>query len=337
MAQSIKPLNLPKLSAGFAELTNALTAAALPDAFPLGTTAAAPALATEPLRFTPALVVTFTVNGRVWEMAFSDTAFLKAHPLFSDPALQGTDPEGLPGDLKEALAQTLITPLLLAASQKLGLPVQCTDIAFHSTLKSDRVAGFALTLQSDPDKPLWVAFATESAESRDAVCSAVKAKMPGAPDAARAAGLPVTLRVLAGDLPLTLEEINSIKNGDVLLPQNAGLPLTKLTLAVQSGGRTWLCAPCSLNGQTATLEDSFAPVAEKPMQDTKTIEVTLTFELEERTVTLAELSNLKKGSVFTLTSDPQSPVRILANGKPLAQGRLVDVNGQLGVQVTSES
>lgn len=70
------------------------------------------------------------------------------------------------------------------------------------------------------------------------------------------------------------------------------------------------------------------------MQQTDSLEVRLVFELEERTITLGELSRLEPGYVFTLTADASAPVTITANGQAVAKGRLVDVNGAVGVQIT---
>ena len=71
------------------------------------------------------------------------------------------------------------------------------------------------------------------------------------------------------------------------------------------------------------------------MQRTDDIEVTLAFELERRTITVGELKSLEPGAVLRLTADPEAPVTIRANGAPIAKGRLVDLNGVIGVQLTA--
>ena len=64
------------------------------------------------------------------------------------------------------------------------------------------------------------------------------------------------------------------------------------------------------------------------------IDIRLSFELDRTTITLGELSSLAPGYVFTLGCDAQTPVTIRANGKAIARGRLVDMDGTLGVQIS---
>jgi type III secretion protein Q len=66
-----------------------------------------------------------------------------------------------------------------------------------------------------------------------------------------------------------------------------------------------------------------------------TLEVTVTFELDRRLMSVAEIAALAPGYTFTLPADPNAPVNIRANGKSLGTGRLVDVGGVLGVQLVS--
>lgn len=66
-----------------------------------------------------------------------------------------------------------------------------------------------------------------------------------------------------------------------------------------------------------------------------TLEIAVTFELERRLMSIAEITALTPGYTFTLTADPGGPVTLRANGKSLGTGRLVEVGGALGVQITS--
>ena len=59
----------------------------------------------------------------------------------------------------------------------------------------------------------------------------------------------------------------------------------------------------------------------------------LTFDLEERTIQMSDLESLSEGYTFSLSSPANAPVTIRANGKPIATGRLVDINGKLGVEI----
>ena len=63
------------------------------------------------------------------------------------------------------------------------------------------------------------------------------------------------------------------------------------------------------------------------------IDIRLSFELDRRIITVGDLESLTPGYTFTLNCDVMSPVTIRANGKAIARGRLVDLDGTLGVQI----
>ena len=69
--------------------------------------------------------------------------------------------------------------------------------------------------------------------------------------------------------------------------------------------------------------------------DTGELEVTLTFELERRLMTVRDVETLAPGYTFAFGGDALAPVTLYANGKSVGKGRLVDLNGTLGVQVVS--
>lgn len=69
--------------------------------------------------------------------------------------------------------------------------------------------------------------------------------------------------------------------------------------------------------------------------DISQIALTVHFCLEERTLTLAELQAVKPGYVFALEQDFLSPVKLVVNGKTVGSGKIVDINGTVGVQVVS--
>ena len=50
-------------------------------------------------------------------------------------------------------------------------------------------------------------------------------------------------------------------------------------------------------------------------------------------ITLAELRRLGPGSVMELPRSITEPVRISAQGRPVGQGELVDIEGMVGVKI----
>lgn len=68
--------------------------------------------------------------------------------------------------------------------------------------------------------------------------------------------------------------------------------------------------------------------------DTGALELVVSFELERRLMSVQDISALSPGYTFAMGSDPLSPVTVRVNGKAVGAGRLVDVQGVLGVQIT---
>ncbi len=85
----------------------------------------------------------------------------------------------------------------------------------------------------------------------------------------------------------------------------------------------------SENGET-TPENS----AESPLP-TAEIPFALDFSLGRQTMTLRQLEALSAGFTFRLASAPEAPVELRCGGSEIGRGRLVSIEGGLGVQVVS--
>lgn len=340
---SVRPLTLPALDRERARLGNALLGLALPARIPFGRGEAAVSLLTllstgaAALRAPVAMTLLLSVNGLRWRAALPNLDVLKAHPLFSEPELAETDPEALPKDLSAAVAETLATPLLASLASLLGVPVVLEDVldadpagaagAFGLELRTKLPEGaIAAQILLSPEQP-------ESVPALSALLAPLPARSAGAL-AARLSAVPFTLALVAGGVALSKGDYEALGAGDVLLP-DLWLPAKGAAqLTLLSGRKSLAAGVCRLEARAATLADPITPFPEKSMQQTDSLEVRLVFELEERTITLGELGRLEPGYVFTLTADASAPVTITANGQAVAKGRLVDVNGAVGVQIT---
>jgi type III secretion protein Q len=67
--------------------------------------------------------------------------------------------------------------------------------------------------------------------------------------------------------------------------------------------------------------------------DVGSIEVSLTFDLGTVRLSLRDLEAMKEGYTFTLERPNDEFVTIRANGHPIGRGRLVNVDGRVGVQI----
>lgn len=63
-------------------------------------------------------------------------------------------------------------------------------------------------------------------------------------------------------------------------------------------------------------------------------ETIVSFELERRVLNIGDIQAISEGYTFALGCDKDSPVTLRVNGKAIGSGRLVDMEGMLGVQVT---
>jgi type III secretion protein Q len=74
--------------------------------------------------------------------------------------------------------------------------------------------------------------------------------------------------------------------------------------------------------------------SEKTLDD---IQMRVSFDLGQRSMTLGELRQLSPGYVFELGRPVRSAVNIRANGKLIGEGELVDVDGQMAVSILNLS
>lgn len=63
------------------------------------------------------------------------------------------------------------------------------------------------------------------------------------------------------------------------------------------------------------------------------LNVLLTFETGQQSITFRELQTLKPGFIFQGNNPVDVPVDVKANGKTIGKGQLIDVGGRIGVQI----
>ena len=164
-------------------------------------------------------------------------------------------------------------------------------------------------------------------------------RLPDCPD--NLPDLPVHLDVRSLAADVTVAELDTARPGDVILAE--ALPADELLLvagerfawrARHDGTQLHIVSP-RLHAPAVGLErwlmtnefaaDDAAGLDELPVR--------LAFELGRIELPLAELALLGSGHVFELARDEAQPVDIVANGRRIGQGRIVDVAGSIGVQI----
>ncbi len=301
--------------------------------------------------------------GGVWRVELGDTDFIRRHPSIAEVPLW-TD---LPEAVRLAVLDLILTPFLEPLQRLMGDAATLDEATLEpGTTADDNPAAFAhLVLEfsdaGQDEAPVPLRVAIPDRESALLLCD----RLAGLPvrsaghGAEERPGLPITMCVDAGSMPISIQELSSLEQGDVLLPPDYPGAQGRIILrpCPPATGQTnppgnAASVLCTVNDTQATVVTAVTNPQEIPMTTTDPstttspaedqagldvggIDVELCFELERRTMTVADLAALVPGYTFTLGCDPLSPVWLRINGAVIGTGRLVDINGVLGVQVDS--
>lgn len=167
--------------------------------------------------------------------------------------------------------------------------------------------------------------------------------------------LTLALSFCIGTTRLTQQELKGLQHGDIIAIERWKSAGTGLTCHATTRGTPGIRLNACVLGAAITIEqiqgtavtsatptpdqhaqhaapgDDDNPAAALPLDS---LEVTTSFELERRTLTLAQLKALRPGFVLELDQPlNQGVIRILANGTLVGHGHLIAVGNKLGVRV----
>lgn len=269
----------------------------------------------------------------------------------------GGDPAELPDPLRLALCELAIESLTDTLERTFGHAVRIIGGA-------EDVAGgpHRVDLHMTPAGDAAAVQGVLYADARGlAVIADLAARLPETPpfDAAAVEDVSVPLRFVVGRTRLAASELRALDRRDVILLDDTTLiEADRLILSVPGIG--YLTA--RLDGTTLTIEDiartimsedTEAPAgapddaagaggdegeagAAEPLIDSlDDVEVQLTFDIGQHTLTLGQLRTLTAGAVFNLGRDPRSAVNIRANGRLVGTGELVRVDDHVGVRIAT--
>lgn len=162
------------------------------------------------------------------------------------------------------------------------------------------------------------------------------------------AAAPIELAITAGRAELDARTVASLEPGDVVVPDGCSLRVEDGVLSgrvrLESGRAAWLCTLAGdalemIHGELCA-PSSAAEVSVKSAEDDALLErmggtkVTLVVELARLTLPLAQLAALAPGEVLRADTPIGEPVVLRAGDQVIAEGELVDVDGELGVRIT---
>lgn len=312
--------------------------------------------------FTPACALNVTVDGAMWRLEFASSAVLRLHPA---GALVGDD-AALPEELRLALLELALGPVFASLGQFLDFSGPLTAATEQASDNAVFVCAVPLLLNL-PEENVPVRIQAPDRQAAGAVLD----RLQGLPLLRRPVDeLRLAVALEAGEARLTRRELRELKFEDIILPAAYPALQGELTLRLGSGAGI-RCAlkdglaeildimptlpledvtmtetlPDEVPQETALPEDPApetaapaapaAPAAQAEPLDLDNMEITVTFELERRLMSIAEIAALTPGYTFPLAVDPAAPVTLRAGGQAIGTGRLVDLNGTLGVQVTA--
>lgn len=155
--------------------------------------------------------------------------------------------------------------------------------------------------------------------------------------------LPVRLSMQIGQTTLSAAELASLAPGDAVLIEQVFLTENgELWLACDGWGLRVQCGPEALvvtrpftsEGITMPAEDNLASPDEEPL-GLNELPIRLTFDLGERTLTLGELRSLQVGQSLELGRALPSVVSLRVNGALIGTGEMVEIDGRLGVTIST--
>ncbi|GHU25957.1 hypothetical protein AGMMS50256_01850 [Betaproteobacteria bacterium] len=298
----------------------------------------------------PAAVFGIEAGGFLFRLEFATLDFLAAHE-----SLDGVDIGRLPGAVRQAVIRMLLQPFQEALENALKTPLAL--IPDGQTLPDALNPPFHFVFDfSVADGRKWAVGLRLRVASEEGARWLENRTLAALPQVWRnpARGeWPVAVALLAGGMRVPLGLLNDLAISDVLLPPQYPANDGQLFLAINattafrlavSGHEATIVDKTELffnEGKNAVNSDNGNPLraetaseAQKNLVDGAALEVTIHFELEKKLLPFSELESLCPGKTFRLGVEPLSPVTVTLNGQALARGRLVDLNGALGVQIT---
>jgi len=315
----------------------------------------------------PRADLAFEAKNELWQISFQKTRFMYELIERADSSGFFTDtaPESLPQEVLWAVVEAFMGESLgrleamVKSPVKIAAPVQpapldCFNIPFEIT--------YGEKMEKRTSAFFQIPFRQTSVDLLETVLAGFPLHDRGS-DAV--SGLKKSIFFQAGSVVLTVDEISTLEKGDVLIPdiwypkENAmGLSIPprrfmcdydKETLSV--GIRIKNGSGTELQGKTQSLVNQIEKLEKKKMtqedvivetdgvNEVKSLDLTLVFEIGRITMTIAEIGQLTQGEVIELPRRLEAgvPVDIKVNDQLIARGKIVGIGDGMGVQITQQA
>ena len=269
---------------------------------------------------------------------------------FIDPELQGLTFEDLSDELRTLLIQVLGEMLKDIFAQ-----FHQTLVFKNGTLFNNEKPIACLNISDESRRIIEIGVIDNKAN--DAFMEAIAQLI--SPEQNVFTTLEICFKQEVGGARLSLEELRTLRLGDVLLNQwqkdvirfsyknfaflgkkeNNNISVIKGLMDEKEDLPVGII-PDEAEPETTT-ETAEEPTSEVPVSadapSTMSLEnlpVNIVFQVGQQTLTLEQLQQLQEGYVFELEPQADEAIRVVANGQIIGQGRWVQVEDHTGVQIT---
>jgi type III secretion protein Q len=261
-------------------------------------------------------------------------AWLQVERGLVDRLVEAAFPEGsaaaLDDELSALLLEAAMAGMLARTEQLVGRRIALRRVGAAPSPPTARPLGFRIAQNGAgavTGAALWL-----EPDSLRLVASLLE-RSPLAP--AEIDELPVAVSCRIGSTRLAAAELRRLRPADLVVLERHALGEETIEMVV--GGR--LAFPAHISQSRAVVSGG----ARRPMADDTdrgdiaadldSVPVTLVFELGRMQLPLGELRSLAAGYSFDLGKDLRAPVDILANGRKIGSGELIQIDERVGVRV----
>ena len=249
-----------------------------------------------------------------------------------EPALD----HAVPAELFGLLVEAAFLPAITAVERRFGCDIRIASV--QSDTEPPAAGGLHLVL--DDGERRWPVQVLSGAGGDGAIAALLQA-WPVAPRAMSRFPLQAALRL--GTTPLSIAALRTLRPDDVVLFQTMAATGATLVLAEawmapaerKDGG--WRLSGAPRPARSRDDKEWIMPQESEPMEqaigDPDEIPVRVTFDIGRIEIPLGELRRLGAGAVVELDRSVDDLVRISANGRPIGDGVLVDIEGRAGVRI----
>jgi type III secretion system YscQ/HrcQ family protein len=160
-------------------------------------------------------------------------------------------------------------------------------------------------------------------------------------------GLPIQLCAHAATVRLTMPELAALEPGDIVVPERTALARGtdgfhgSATLHALGGSHGRVHARCSVATNELRIEaierGGHAMNDDEPEALVKDAPIEVCVELARFTVRLEDVLGLRVGEVWSTGNAIGERVALTANGRTIARGELVDIDGEIGVRILEKN